>query len=91
MLGRVLGGLGVGDLARALTPGAQPVDEPRAPVEARAAQRELVGAALADPALVLRTRVHSSQTWRREPPARNGSARSPRSSVRPQTSQEMSC
>ena len=35
--------------------------------------------------------VHSSQTWRRAPPARNGSARSPRSSVRPQTSQEMSC
>jgi len=32
--------------------------------------------------------VQSSHTWRREPPARNGSACSPRSSVRPHTSQE---
>ena len=34
--------------------------------------------------------VHSSQTWRRCPPARNGTASSPRRSVRPQTSQATS-
>jgi hypothetical protein len=53
-LRQLLRGLGVGDLARTLAPRAQPVDEPRAALVARAAQRQLVGAGLADPALVLR-------------------------------------
>ena len=46
----------VGDLARPLAARAQPVDEAAAALAARAAQRQLVGAGLADPALVLGAR-----------------------------------
>src|SRR5215207_10346837 len=55
-LGELLRGLRVGDAARALAPRAQPVDQPRPAFVTGAAQRQLVGPGLADPALVLRAR-----------------------------------
>jgi hypothetical protein len=85
------GRLSVSDVARALAARAQAVDEAAAAVVARAAQRQLVGAGLADPALLRRPPRAQLADLPAGAARQEGLRPLAAEQCAPQTSQETSC